>query len=41
MRYLISRFGIDRVDQILFVNDPASSVDIEIRVGRDALNIIP
>jgi LCP family protein required for cell wall assembly len=41
VRYLIGVFGIDAVHQIVFSPDPASPVDIEIRVGADALNIIP
>ena len=41
LRYLIGVFGINAVNQIVFSPDPASSVDIEIRVGADALNIVP
>ncbi len=41
LRYLITLFGINATNQILFSPDPASPVDIEIRVGADALNIIP
>jgi LCP family protein required for cell wall assembly len=41
LRYLITIFGIDARDQILFAPDAASNVDLEIRVGADALNIIP
>jgi len=41
LRYLISTFGIDRPSQILFSPDPTSPVDIELRVGVDALDIIP
>jgi polyisoprenyl-teichoic acid--peptidoglycan teichoic acid transferase len=41
LRYLITTFGIDAVNQIVFSPDPASTVDIEIRVGADALNLIP
>jgi hypothetical protein len=41
VRYLIGVFGIDAVHQIVFSPDPASPVDIEVRVGADALNIIP
>lgn len=41
LRHLITVFGIDARDQILFAPDAASNVDIEIRVGADALNIIP
>ena len=41
LRYLITAFGVDAVNQIIFSPDPSSPVDIEIRVGADALNIIP
>lgn len=41
LRYLITLFGIDAVSQIVFNPDPASTVDVEIRVGADALNLIP
>jgi hypothetical protein len=41
LRYLIGVFGIDAVNQIVFSPDPAATVDVEIRVGADALNIIP
>ncbi|MGB7873376.1 MAG: LCP family protein [Anaerolineales bacterium] len=41
LRYLITAFGVDATSQILFAPDATSNVDIEIRVGADALNIIP
>jgi len=41
LRYLISVFGVSATNQILFAPDAASTVDIEVRVGADALNIIP
>lgn len=41
LRYLIDRFGITATSQILFVPDLTSDVDIEIRVGADALSLIP
>jgi polyisoprenyl-teichoic acid--peptidoglycan teichoic acid transferase len=41
LRYLITVFRIDAVNQIVFSPDPGSPVDIEIRVGADALNIVP
>jgi LCP family protein required for cell wall assembly len=41
LRYLITVFGVDSTSQIVFAPDAASNVDIEIRVGADALNIIP
>jgi hypothetical protein len=41
LRYLITLFGVDANNQILFAPDAVSDVDIEIRVGADALNIIP
>ena len=41
LRYLIDKFGITATSQILFTPDVASDVDIEIRVGTDALSLIP
>jgi hypothetical protein len=41
LRYLISAFGVTATNQILFAPDATSNVDIEIRVGADALSIIP
>jgi LCP family protein required for cell wall assembly len=41
LRYLVGQFGITANYQILFDPDPASSADIEVRVGSDWLNIIP
>ena len=41
LRYLITAFGVSATDQIVFAPDAASTVDIEIRVGADALSIIP
>ena len=41
LRYLITVFGVSATNQILFAPDAASTVDIEVRVGADALNIIP
>jgi LCP family protein required for cell wall assembly len=41
LRYLITVFRVDAVNQIVFSPDPGSAVDIEIRVGADALNIVP
>ena len=41
LRFLVSAFDVERPDQILFDPDSASSVDIEVRVGTDALNFIP
>jgi LCP family protein required for cell wall assembly len=41
LRYLITVFGVDSTSQILFAPDATSTVDIEVRVGADALNIIP
>ena len=40
LRYLITRFGIDFPGQIVFTTDPTSQVDIEIRVGADALKLV-
>jgi LCP family protein required for cell wall assembly len=41
VRYLMTVFGVNATNQILFAPDAASTVDIEVRVGADALNIIP
>ncbi len=41
LRYLISMFGITSSNQILFKSDPASAVDIEIRVGNDWVSKLP
>jgi len=41
LRYLMTVFGVDATNQILFAPDATSNVDIEVRVGADALNIIP
>ena len=41
LRYLITVFGVDATNQIVFAPDANSNVDIEIRVGADALNIVP
>jgi LCP family protein required for cell wall assembly len=41
LKYLVEIFGIDRLNQILFKLDPVSPVEIEIRVGTDALSIFP
>ncbi|MDK1080653.1 MAG: LCP family protein [Anaerolineae bacterium] len=41
LQYLISVFGVNATNQILFSPDPASPVEIEVRVGADALSIIP
>lgn len=41
LRYLISTFGITSSNQIIFKNDPASSADIEIRVGNDWVAKLP
>jgi hypothetical protein len=41
LRYLISVFGVNATNQIVFSPDASSPVDVEIRVGADALNIIP
>lgn len=40
LQYLITVFGIDRPNQIVFRPDSASQVDIEVRVGADALTIL-
>ena len=41
LRFLISTFGMERPNQIVFNPNPTSSVDIEVRVGEDALNLVP
>jgi len=41
LRYLIDRFGVTATSQILIKPDVTSDVDIEVRVGKDALDIIP
>ena len=41
LEYLMSVFKVERPNQIVFKSDPASFVDIEVRVGSDALSIVP
>ena len=41
LEYLMSVFEVERPNQIVFKSDPASFVDIEVRVGSDALSIVP
>lgn len=41
LKYLISVFGVNATNQILFAPDPSSPYDIELRVGADAINLIP
>lgn len=41
LKYLISLFGVNATNQIVFSPDPASAYDIELRVGADALSLIP
>ena len=41
LQYLRTVFGIDLLSQVLISPDPASPVDVEVRLGTDALNIIP
>jgi len=40
LRYLIIAFGVERSNQIIFSPDSDSSVDIEVRLGADALNMV-
>jgi len=40
LQYLVSVFEIDLPHQIVFKPDPTSPVDVEIRVGADALTLI-
>lgn len=41
LRYLITVFGVDATNQIIFSPDPSSPVDVEIIAGADALNLFP
>ncbi len=41
LRYLISTFGITSSNQIIFKNNPASAVDIEVRIGNDWVAKLP
>ena len=41
LEYLMSVFKVERANQIVFKSDPALFVDIEVRVGSDALSIVP
>lgn len=41
LRYLISMFGITNSNQIAFKPDPASAVDVEIRIGNDWVSKLP
>ena len=41
LRYLITTFGVTATNQILFDPDATSPLDIEVRVGADAINLIP
>jgi hypothetical protein len=40
LEYLVTLFGIDRPNQIVFKLDAESPVDIEVRVGHDAPGIL-
>lgn len=40
-RYLIDLFQIERSTQILIRPDPSQSVDIEVRLGSDAVGVLP
>jgi LCP family protein required for cell wall assembly len=41
LKYLIAMFGVSGSNQILFKNDPASTVDLEVRIGNDWASKIP
>ena len=41
LRYLITTFGVTATHQIVISPDAASPVDVEVRVGADAINLIP
>lgn len=41
LKYLIAVFGVNTNNQIVFSPDPSSPYDIELRVGADAIGLIP
>jgi hypothetical protein len=41
LRYLVTLFGINSPSQITIKSDPASTVDVEIRLGADWVSKIP
>ncbi len=41
LQYLIDKFGVTTTSQILITPDVTSDVDVEVRVGTDALSLIP
>ena len=41
LRFLYSTFGMSATSQIVFSSDPATTVDVELRVGEDWLTLIP
>jgi hypothetical protein len=41
LRYLASTFGIASSNQVLFSSEPASTVDIEVRLGNDWVSRLP
>lgn len=41
LRYLINLFGVNSSTQIVFTPDAAATVDVEIRLGGDAVGVIP
>jgi len=41
LKYLASTFGITSSAQILFANEPATTADIEVRLGNDWLTRLP
>jgi LCP family protein required for cell wall assembly len=41
LRYLYGIFGMSATNQIIFSSEPATTIDIEVRVGGDWLNMIP
>ncbi|MFZ5909317.1 MAG: LCP family protein [Chloroflexota bacterium] len=41
LRYLYTVFGMNAPYQVLFEPDPASTVDVEIRIGNDWLALLP
>jgi LCP family protein required for cell wall assembly len=41
LKYLINLFGVNTNSQIVYSPNPASTVDVEIRLGNDVTGIIP
>jgi hypothetical protein len=41
LKYLAATFGITSASQIIFATEPATTADIEVRVGNDWLSRMP